>query len=99
MKIFKVIATVEDHELIMKIADRLEKMQRRLGSMPTKRAYVLMDLQACHLNACPLRLQGLLVANDIDFLHDVHGIMRNFNRTSYELDNCFLPRFHQRDNE
>jgi len=41
----------------------------------------------------PLRLMAWLVSDDFNFMHDVYGIHKNLNRDTFELDNCFLPRF------
>lgn len=52
-----------------------------------------MDVTACHLNGCPLKLAQLLVADDANFAHDVFGIRRHLNRETGKLENCFLPRY------
>lgn len=54
---------------------------------------VVMDLTAVHFGGTKLRLDELLAADDFNFIHDVSGINRNLNRETWELDNCFLPRF------
>ena len=51
-----------------------------------------MDLSACH-NTCPLKLEELFNADLSDFAHDVGGIMRHINRRTWQLEDCFLPRF------
>lgn len=53
-----------------------------------------MDLAACHLNGCLLRLPDLLKASKPDFAHDVWGIRRFIDRETGKLTDCFLPRFH-----
>ena len=53
---------------------------------------IAMDIEAVH-SSNPLRLKDLLEADDTDFAHDVYGIGRNINRTTGELENCFLPRY------
>ena len=55
-----------------------------------------MDIEACHSNGNNLRLELLADAETHDFMHDVWGIMRNINRQTGELENCFLPRYSQR---
>ena len=52
-----------------------------------------MDLCACIEGGCPLRLEELLQADKMDFLHDIAGIRKNLNRNTYKLENCFYPRF------
>lgn len=54
---------------------------------------ILMDVDACHSNGCPLNLQGLLEAADADFAHDVFGIRAHINRRTGQLEDCFLPRY------
>jgi len=39
-----------------------------------------------------LDFDRLLHFDDFDFAHDVNGIYVNYNRQTYEFDNCFLPR-------
>ena len=58
-----------------------------------KQMDAIMDIDACHCNGCPLKLQELLDADDFNFAHDVFGIRSNINRKSGELENCFLPRY------
>ncbi|MHB0965308.1 MAG: DUF6874 family protein [Bellilinea sp.] len=53
-----------------------------------------MDITACHLNGCPLKLEALLHADDFNFVHDVQGIHQHLDRETGELKDCFLPRFH-----
>lgn len=53
---------------------------------------ILMDLEACHCNGCPLDLDGLLKANDLDFAHDVYGIRRFIDRDTGKLRGIFQPR-------
>jgi hypothetical protein len=52
-----------------------------------------MDITACHLNGCPLRLGELLGADDANFAHDVFGIRRHLNRETGKLEDCFCPRY------
>lgn len=55
---------------------------------------ISMDLTAAH-GVSPLPLQKLLdtaSTNPADFSHDVFGIRRHLNRTTGELENCFVPR-------
>jgi len=51
-----------------------------------------LDLEYIHAKN-PLSLTDLLNANTDNFLHDMYGIERHFNRETKSLDNNFLPRF------
>jgi len=53
----------------------------------------LMDIEACHTNGCPLKLDALLAADDFNFSHDILGIRRYLDRDTGRLTNHFLPRF------
>lgn len=52
-----------------------------------------MDITACHVNGCPLKLDELLAADNSNFSHDVFGIRRHLNRESGLLEDCFSPRY------
>lgn len=77
-----------DAWLIRKLAQRA----RTLGDQRDQTS-IEMDLTAVHANGCPLVLQGLLKADDFNFLHDVYGIARHLDRDSGKLTNFFLPRY------
>lgn len=87
--------------LIAKIAKRAIAMARdleRKGGRDGNRLGfdgldIQMDIAATHLNGCPLRLEGLLAADDFNFAHDVWGIRRHLDRETGRLQNHFLPRF------
>jgi hypothetical protein len=81
--------TKEDALLISKIVKRAVKIGIGQG-VPMD---MHMAITACHLNGTPLKLKELLEADDFNLMHDVCGIQRNINRTTGELENCFLPRF------
>jgi len=51
-----------------------------------------MDITAAHI-ASKLKLKELFDADDFNFGHDIHGIQKNINRDSGEMENFFLPRF------
>lgn len=89
----------EDHDLIVKIAERAEVIARRVGkiakgqsALPNRRD-VLMDVTAVHANGNPLRLAELLKADDSNFIHDVFGIHAYLDRETGKLTECFVPRF------
>ena len=43
--------------------------------------------------AYKLRLDDLLAADDLNFLHDVAGINRHLDRDTYALLDGFFPRY------
>ena len=83
----------EEARLIGKIVDRgwgvMKKNYKDKLSM-------IMDIDATNEN-CPLKLQELLEAEDFDFYHDLIGIGNNLNRKTKKLENCFLPRYAERE--
>ena len=54
---------------------------------------VAMDVQACHCNGNPLRLEELLNADNGNFVHDVSGIISHINRDTGKLEDFFSPKF------
>jgi len=58
---------------------------------------LMMDILATHCNGTRLNLDGLLIAAEGDFFHDVCGIAQNVNRKTGKLGNCFLPRYAARE--
>lgn len=85
-----------DSELIDKIATRAQIVAEKAGWISDIMDRV-MDVTACHLNGCPLRLADLLAADEFNFSHDVFGIARHIDRRTGELKDCFLPRFATQD--
>ena len=79
-------------EVIGKIAKRAAKMAKGIN-VTYKQIDAMMDIDACHSNGCPLRLQELLEADDTNFAHDVFGIRAHIDRTTGKLQNCFDPRY------
>lgn len=78
--------------LIQKIAERaLQELP--WGKHRPARLTLLMDLTACHLNGTPLRLEGLLLADETELAHDVGGIVRHIDRTTGKLEDHFLPLY------
>ena len=92
--------TVEELKLISKIAKRFVDQTRfsdAPSGSPSKKVPfdfmgLTMDIERTH-EINPLDLQGLFLAKQSDFFHDIGGIYRNFNRETLQLDNCFLPRY------
>lgn len=85
-------ANPKDARLIAKIAERAITRYKAHG-IDAEKIDVVMDIEACHLNGCRLRLAELLATDDFNFMHDITGINRHLDRTTGELTNCFLPRF------
>lgn len=80
----------EDFDLLVKVAERVEK---KLSAYPDDRQTLVMDLNACHSNGCPLDFEGLLEASHGEFAHDIWGIRSNINRETGKLENHFIPRY------
>jgi len=53
----------------------------------------IMDIDACHSNGNPLKLQELLEADNFNFRHDIMGIRAHIDRNTGELQDCFVPRY------
>lgn len=85
--------TEEEKAVIVKIAERFEKDFTPVGY---KRINLLMDMEAAHL-VCPMDLNALLASDDATFNHDLNGIARHINRTTGELERCFVPRTARRE--
>jgi hypothetical protein len=85
--------SAKDFKLIVEIAERIE---RELPNYPDDRRTLIMDLNACHSNGCPLQLEELLNADRFEFAHDIYGIRKAINRRTGELtEDCFVPRYAQ----
>ena len=81
--------TRQEFDLIAKIADRAETA---FSVTDYPRMDLIMDLDVCHSNGCPLDFAKLLNAPKYDFTHDLAGIHRHINRSTGALEDCFLPR-------
>lgn len=89
--------TKAEWDLFSKLADRALDMELRhgVGRHWNDKLHVMMDLDAVHQRT-PLRLVGLLAADDGDFAHDVFGIAAYVDRGDEQpgaLRDCFLPRY------
>lgn len=85
-----------DSGIVSKIIDRYIASSIELGIpklYQRSRLDLTMDIEACHNNGNPLKLQELLGADDFNFIHDVIGIQQHINRETGELMDCFLPRY------
>jgi hypothetical protein len=87
--------TREDHDLLVQVADRALS---ELAGYPDDKHTLIMDLNACHANACALDFKGLLEAPLQDFSHDICGIRQHINRDTGKLEDFFTPRY-ARSNE
>lgn len=81
-----------ESEIINRIADRAVSMAEKLG-VNYEKMTAYMDIEACHCNGMPLDLARLEAADDGNFGHDVFGIRRHINRSTGQIENCFVPRF------
>ncbi len=82
----------EGMKLEEQIAQRAVLMAEGLG-IQYDQMTAMMDIDACHCNGNPLRLQDLFVADDFNFAHDVLGIRQHIDRHTGQLQNCFVPRY------
>ena len=77
----------------------IRKITRRAADIYTKHGHkadilsIEMDLSVVHTNCGGLRLDDMLKADDGNLMHDIGGIARHLNRKTFELEDCFLPRF------
>ncbi len=74
---------------ILKIVERYEKEFSESGITKTQ---LIMDIEACHCNGCPIDLCALLHATRYEFSHDVAGIVNHIDRTTGNLRDGFEPR-------
>lgn len=83
--------TREDMGLLVQVAERVE---RDLNLYPDDRRTLVMDLNACHSNGCPLDFAGLLAARLTEFSYDIYGIRKAIDRTTGMLtEDVFMPRY------
>lgn len=80
-----------DFALINKIVDRAITEN---PDLTISKVDLHMDIEAVHLNGCPLKLEKLLNADLGNFGHDVFGIQRYIDRRTGKLTNHFLPRYY-----
>jgi len=52
----------------------------------------IMDISAAQID-CPMRLDELLQADELNFWHDIGGISRHLDRETGQLTDCFVPRY------
>ena len=83
--------SVEEQESVNAIIDRALPKLRAVGIGMTN-LELSMDLSAVHaLN--PLRLAELSKADDMNFSHDIAGIVGYLDRKTGKLRNFFVPRY------
>ena len=82
-------ATREDHDLAKKIVDRAAEILE--GHIDKNTAS--MDIIACHVSGCPLKLKELFEADDFNLLHDIRGIQAHIDRNTGKLQRFFSPRY------
>lgn len=85
-------ATPDEGAIIERIAKRAVAIYRDHGDSVDE-IDVIMDLEACHCNACPLRLSEMEQADEFNLMHDINGINRHLNRYTGKLVGGFLPRY------
>ena len=78
----------EDFEKIVKVVERAEQMNIARGERFTR----IMDIEFAH-HQFNLRLDEMLEADDLDFAHDFIGIQNHINRSTFTVEDFFVPRF------
>ena len=79
-------------EIEGQVANRAIAIAKKAGVKLSK-IDIMMDIDACHNNGCPLKFQELLEADDFNFSHDVIGIRNHIDRRTGQLGDCFVPRY------
>lgn len=75
-------------ELIGKIAKRADEM----GMLFFDRLSLIMDLE-CVCEQFDMDLPKLLLADDVNFAHDIRGIQQHLDRKTRTMQDCFFPRY------
>lgn len=88
-------ATPREREAITRISRRAADIMRRYIEFDLRlgEGDIMICLEACHCNGCPLRLSDMEQASEFDLIHDVTGINAHLNHDTGKLERCFLPRF------
>jgi hypothetical protein len=87
--------SADDRKLVTEIVKRVEAARPWVGSKKARadqRITLMMDLEACHANGCPMDFAKLLAADEFNFWHDITGIQRRIDRRTGELTAHFRPR-------
>lgn len=69
---------------------RIVERAKRKGLVKNIQASI-MDIEATHMNGCPLDLQRFVDAPEASFERDFKGIARNLDRTTGKLQGGFKP--------
>lgn len=73
---------------------KIELIARRAAALSDLDIITIgMDLTYCIEGGCSLRLDDMLNASYFDLMHDVYGINRHLDHETFQLRDCFLPRF------
>jgi hypothetical protein len=83
----------DEFDLLVLVAKRV---LAELKDYPDDQRTLIMDLNACHSNACPLDFAGMLTARLGDLSHDITRIRTHINRDTGALDENgrgFTPRY------
>lgn len=84
------VPTAIERRLIRRIAIRAAAAP--LAANVDRRA-LEEELALAHANGCPLRLEALLRARELDFFSDVLGIHRHVDRATGRLGAGWMPRY------
>lgn len=87
-------ATPREREAITRISRRAADIMRRYIEFDLRlgEGDIMICLEACHCNGCPLRLSDMEQASEFDLIHDVAGICDHIDFATGKLEGCFLPR-------
>lgn len=83
---------VEEDTLIDKIATRAMNEVFR-GHRHINYMDIWMDVRNVHTKVVKLQLGEMLKGNPSDFIHDVCGIFKHYDRDQEVLTDYFMPRF------
>ena len=88
-------ATSKERAIIERIAKRAADIMRRTLAPDRHMGviHIMMYLEACHCNGCPLRLEDMEQASEFDLIHDVAGLRAHLDTRTGKLEGYFLPRF------
>lgn len=89
------VKTAIEMDVMGRIADRAVGLYAN-HNVRVERLDTLLDVMAVHTKIQPLRLDDLLAADDLNFIHDITGINRHLDRDNYQLTDGFSPRFSAR---
>ena len=82
---------LKDEQTLTKIAHRFRRMQESFGQEAQKVRVIVAFVWSVHRNH-PLDLERLLKSRDMDFSHDVAGIMRNWDWQTCTFRETWSPR-------